>query len=293
MNTSKAITDVGFVGLGIMGGSMAGHLLDAGYALHVSNRTRTKAEPLVARGARWHDDAGDVAAESEVVVTMVGYPADVEAIYLGPGGIVERARPGTILVDMTTSSPALAERIAGEAQKRGVSALDAPVSGGDVGAREAKLSIMVGGANEAFEAVLPILRRMGTNIVRQGGPGAGQHTKLCNQIVIASTMLGVCEGLAYAKRAGLDPHTVLKSIGGGAASSFLLNNLGARILNADFAPGFFVEHFVKDMRIAAEEAQRLHADLPGLELAKSLYESLLAEGHGRDGTQALFKHYDR
>lgn len=293
MNTSKAITDVGFVGLGIMGGSMAGHLLDSGYALHVSNRTRTKAEPLVARGARWHDDAGDVAAESEVVVTMVGYPADVEAIYLGPGGIVERARPGTILVDMTTSSPALAERIAGEAQKRGVSALDAPVSGGDVGAREAKLSIMVGGANEAFEAVLPILRRMGTNIVRQGGPGAGQHTKLCNQIVIASTMLGVCEGLAYAKRAGLDPHTVLKSIGGGAASSFLLNNLGARILNADFAPGFFVEHFVKDMRIAAEEAQRLHADLPGLELAKSLYESLLAEGHGRDGTQAIFKHYDR
>lgn len=293
MNTSKAITDVGFVGLGIMGGSMAGHLLDSGYALHVSNRTRAKAEPLVARGARWHDDAGDVAAESEVVVTMVGYPADVEAIYLGPGGIVERARPGTILVDMTTSSPALAERIAGEAQKRGVSALDAPVSGGDVGAREAKLSIMVGGANEAFEAVLPILRRMGTNIVRQGGPGAGQHTKLCNQIVIASTMLGVCEGLAYAKRAGLDPHTVLKSIGGGAASSFLLNNLGARILNADFAPGFFVEHFVKDMRIAAEEAQRLHADLPGLELAKSLYESLLAEGHGRDGTQALFKHYDR
>jgi 3-hydroxyisobutyrate dehydrogenase len=293
MSASKAITDVGFVGLGIMGRSMAAHLLDAGYALHVFNRTRGRADPLVARGARWHDSVGDVAAASDVVVTMVGYPRDVEAIYLEPGGIVERARPGAIVVDMTTSSPALAERIAREAQTRSVSALDAPVSGGDVGAREAKLSIMVGGAEEAFEAVLPILQRMGTNVVRQGGPGAGQHTKLCNQIVIASTMLGVCEGLAYAKRAGLDPHTVLKSIGGGAASSFLLNNLGARILKGDFAPGFFVEHFVKDMRIAAEEAQRLHADLPGLELAKNLYESLLAEGHGRDGTQALFKHYDR
>ncbi len=292
MSASKGITDVGFVGLGIMGRSMAGHVLDGGYALHIFNRTREKAEPLVARGARWHDSAGDVAAASDVIVTMVGYPADVEAIYLGPGAIVERARPGTILVDMTTSSPALAERIADEAEKRGVSALDAPVSGGDVGAREAKLSIMVGGGEDAFEAVLPILKRMGTNVVRQGGPGAGQHTKLCNQIVIASTMLGVCEGLAYAKRAGLDPHTVLASIGGGAASSFLLNNLGARILKNDFAPGFFVEHFVKDLRIAAEEAQRLHADLPGLDLAKTIYEALLANGHGREGTQALFKHYD-
>lgn len=293
MNVSKPITDVGFVGLGIMGRSMAGHLLDAGYALHVFNRSRDKAEALVARGARWHDGAGDVAAASDVVVTMVGTPADVETIYLGPDGIVERARRGAILVDMTTSSPALAERIAREAQKRNLSALDAPVSGGDVGAREAKLSIMVGGPEDAFEQTLPILKRMGTNVVRQGGTGAGQHTKLCNQIVIASTMLGVCEGLAYAKRAGLDPHTVLKSIGGGAASSFLLNNLGARILKGDFAPGFFIEHFVKDLRIAAEEGRRLSSDLPGLELAKSLYEALLAEGHGREGTQALFKHYDR
>jgi 3-hydroxyisobutyrate dehydrogenase len=293
MSASKAITDVGFVGLGIMGRSMAGHLLDAGYALHVFNRTRERAEPLVAHGARWHDSPGDVAAASDVVVTMVGYPRDVEAIYLGPGGIVERARPGAILVDMTTSSPALAERIAREAQTRSVSALDAPVSGGDVGAHEAKLSIMVGGTEEAFDAVLPILQRMGANVVRQGGPGAGQHTKLCNQIVIASTMLGACEGLAYAKRAGLDPHTVLKSIGGGAASSFLLNHLGPRMLKGDFAAAFFVEHFVKDLQIATEEAQRLHADLPGLDLAKTLYESLLAEGGGREGTQALFKRYDR
>jgi 3-hydroxyisobutyrate dehydrogenase len=292
MTTSNAIADVGFVGLGIMGRSMAGHVLDAGYTLHVFNRSRDKAAPLVARGARWHDDAGAVAAASDLVITMVGLPSDVEAIYLGKGAIVERARPGAVVIDMTTSSPALAERIAREAQKRGLSALDAPVSGGEIGARDAKLSIMVGGADGAFEKALPILKLMGTNVVRQGGPGAGQHTKLCNQIVVASTMLGVCEGLAYAKRAGLDPHTVLSSIGGGAASSFLLNNLGARMLKRDFAPGFFVEHFVKDLRIAAEEASRLHSDLPGLRLAKRLYEKLLAEGHGRDGTQVLFSRYD-
>ena len=293
MSMSKATTGVGFVGIGIMGHSMAGHVLDAGYPLHVFNRSRAKAGALVSKGARWHDSAGDVAAASDVVITMVGYPSDVEAVYLGAGGIVERARPGAILVDMTTSSPELAKRIAHEAHKRGLSALDAPVSGGDIGAREARLSIMVGGAQDAFDAVLPILKLMGATVVRQGGPGAGQHTKLCNQIVIASTMLGVCEGLAYAKRSGLDPETVLKSIGGGAASSFLLNNIGGRILKGDFAPGFFIEHFVKDMRIAAEEAERLHADLPGLRLAKGLYEELVALGHGRDGTQALFRHYDR
>jgi 3-hydroxyisobutyrate dehydrogenase len=293
MNVSKATTQVGFVGLGIMGGSMAGHVLDAGYALRVFNRSRGRADQLVAKGARWHDSAGEVAVASDVVITMVGYPRDVEAIYLGSGGIVERARPGTILVDMTTSSPELAKRIAQEAHQKGLSALDAPVSGGDVGAREARLSIMVGGEEKAFEAVLPILKLMGANVVRQGGPGAGQHTKLCNQIVVASTMLGVCEGLIYAKRSGLDPETVLKSIGGGAASSFLLNNMGGRILKGDFAPGFFIEHFIKDMNIAAAEAEALHVDLPSLRLAKGMYEELAAQGHGRDGTQALFKHYDR
>jgi 3-hydroxyisobutyrate dehydrogenase len=293
MIVSNATTRIGFIGLGIMGHSMAGHLLAAGYSLHVFSRSRGKADALVARGARWHDSVGDVAAASDVVITMVGYPSDVEAIYLGPAGIVERARPGAILVDMTTSSPDLARRIARAARGRGASALDAPVSGGDVGAREARLSIMVGGAEDAFEAVLPILKLMGANVVLQGGPGAGQHTKLCNQIVIASTMLGVCEGLAYAKRSGLDPETVLKSIGGGAASSFLLNHMGGRILKGDFAPGFFVEHFVKDMRIAADEAERLHADLPGLRLAKGLYEELAAQGHGREGTQALFRRYDK
>jgi 3-hydroxyisobutyrate dehydrogenase len=294
MSVSKERTKVGFVGLGIMGHSMAGHVLDAGYALHVFNRSRGKADDLVAKGAHWHDSAGEVAAAAaDVVITMVGYPRDVEAIYLASGGIVERARPGTILIDMTTSSPELARRVAQAAARKGLSALDAPVSGGDIGAREARLSIMVGGEPSAFEAALPILKLMGNNVVRQGSPGAGQHTKLCNQIVVASTMLGVCEGLAYARRSGLDPETVLKSIGGGAASSFLLNNMGARILKGDFAPGFFIEHFIKDMNIAAAEAERLRVDLPALRLAKSLYEELAAEGHGRDGTQALFKHYDR
>ncbi|HEX8012801.1 MAG TPA: NAD(P)-dependent oxidoreductase [Casimicrobiaceae bacterium] len=293
MGISTEKTKVGFVGLGIMGHSMAGHVLDAGFAMHVFNRSRGKADALVAKGARWHDSAGDVAAAADVVITMVGYPRDVEAIYLGAEGIAARARPGAILIDMTTSSPELAERIARAAAGRGLSALDAPVSGGDIGAREARLSIMVGGEPSAFEEALPILKLMGNNVVRQGGPGAGQHTKLCNQIVVASNMLGVCEGLAYARRSGLDPETVLKSIGGGAASSFLLNNMGARILKGDFAPGFFIEHFIKDMNIAAAEAERLGADLPALRLAKGMYEELAAQGHGRDGTQALFKRYER
>jgi 3-hydroxyisobutyrate dehydrogenase len=283
--------DVGFVGLGIMGRSMAGHLQGAGYRLHVHNRSRPGAEALLAAGARWHDSPGDLAAASDVVVTIVGMPSDVESIYLGPGGIVERARPGALLVDMTTSSPALAVRIAEAAAARGVQALDAPVSGGDVGAREARLSIMAGGDAAAFERALPLLRTMGSNVVRQGGPGAGQHAKMCNQIVIASTMLGVCEGLAYARRSGLDPRTVLDSIRGGAAGSFLLEYMGPRMLDGDYAPGFFTEHFVKDMGIALHEAGRMGLDLPGLALAKRLYDGLVARGRGRDGTQVLFEHY--
>jgi 3-hydroxyisobutyrate dehydrogenase len=291
-NASTKIA-VGFVGLGIMGRSMAAHLQAAGHSLNVFNRTRERAAPLVAAGAVWHDTPGAVAAASDVVITMVGYPHDVEAIYLESGGIVDQARRGAVLVDMTTSSPELAQRIAAAAAAKGVAALDAPVSGGEIGARDARLSIMVGGDAAAFDRVLPLLRLMGGNVVHQGGPGAGQHTKMCNQIVIASTMLGVCEGLAYARRSGLDPETVLQSIGGGAASSFLLNNLGPRILKGDFAPGFFVEHFVKDMGIAAVEAARMGVDLPGLRLAKGLYEALAARGHQRDGTQVLFKHYER
>lgn len=282
---------IGFIGLGIMGRSMAGHLQRAGHQLHLYNRSRGGAEALLTAGAVWHDTPGDVAASSDIVITMVGYPADVEAVYLGEGGIVERARKGALLIDMTTSSPELAERIAAAAAANGALALDAPVSGGDVGARNAKLSIMVGGVPAAFDQALPVLQLMGASVVLQGGPGSGQHTKMCNQIIIASTMLGVCEGLAYAQRSGLDPQTVLSSISGGAAGSFLLTNMAPRILNGDFAPGFFTEHFIKDMGIALHEAERMQLDLPGLALAKRLYDQLAAQGHGRDGTQVLFKHY--
>lgn len=292
MSESK-IPAVGFIGLGIMGRSMAGHIRRAGHALHVYNRSRGGAEPLIAAGATWHDSPGEVAAHSDIVITIVGYPSDVEAVYLGPGGLVERARPGTVLVDMTTSSPELAQRIAAAAGTRGVLALDAPVSGGEVGARDAKLSIMVGGSPEAFERALPVLRLMGPSVVLQGGPGSGQHTKLCNQIVIASTMLGVAEGLAYAQRSGLDPEKVLSSITGGAAGSFLLANMGPRMIKGDFAAGFFTEHFIKDMGIALAEAQRMKLDLPGLATAKRLYDVLAASGHARDGTQVLFRHYMR
>ncbi|MBI5923541.1 MAG: NAD(P)-dependent oxidoreductase [Betaproteobacteria bacterium] len=292
MMTDTKNVQVGFVGLGIMGQSMAGHLLKAGHPLHLFNRTRSSAEALVARGAVWHETVGAMAAASDFVISMVGYPADVEAIYLGAGGIIGSARGGTVLIDMTTSSPDLAKKIAAAAQQRGLLALDAPVSGGDIGAREARLSIMVGGDQLAFEKALPLLQLMGGNVVLQGGPGAGQHTKMCNQIVIASTMLGVCEGLAYAQRSGLDPQTVLQSIGSGAASSFALNNLGLRILKNDFAPGFFIEHFVKDMGIALSEARRMNLDLPGLTLASQLYQQLVTLGYARNGTQALFKHYE-
>ncbi|MBE0546511.1 MAG: NAD(P)-dependent oxidoreductase [Rubrivivax sp.] len=290
MSDEKTL-QVGFIGLGIMGHSMAAHIQRAGHRLHVYNRSHGGAEPLLAAGATWHDSPGALATCCEVVITIVGYPADVEALYLGPGGLVERARPGTLLIDMTTSSPDLARHIATAAAAKGVQALDAPVSGGEVGARDAKLSIMVGGTPAAFERARAVLQLMGASVVLQGGPGSGQHTKMCNQIVIASTMLGVCEGLAYAQRAGLDPHTVLASISGGAAGSFLLTQMGPRVLKGDFAPGFFTEHFIKDMGIALAEAQRMKLDLPGLALAKRLYDGLAAKGHGRDGTQVLFKHY--
>jgi 3-hydroxyisobutyrate dehydrogenase len=283
---------VGVIGLGIMGGAMAARLAAAGYPLHVYNRTRAKAEPLLAGGAQWQPTPAALAAASDIVVTIVGAPADVRALYLGDDGLIAHARRDAVLIDMTTSSPQLARELAEHAAARGVHMLDAPVSGGDVGAREGLLSIMVGGASAALERVQPLLRCLGSNIVLQGGPGAGQHAKLCNQIVIASTMLGVCEGLAYASSAGLDARTVLDAIGGGAAGGFLLNKLGPRIANGDFAPGFFVEHFIKDMGIAREEAERMGRDLPGLELVKRLYQQLAERGHARAGTQALFKLYD-
>ncbi len=293
MNPPESKPAVGFIGLGIMGASMAARLVAAGYPLHVYNRTRAKAEPLIAAGAIWHATPKALAEASAVIISIVGMPDDVRALYLGDDGLIANARRDAVLIDMTTSSPQLAEELAAHAAPRGVQMLDAPVSGGDIGAREGRLSIMVGGSADVLARVEPILRCLGTNIVLQGGPGAGQHTKLCNQIVIASTMLGVCEGLAYAHSAGLDPQTVLSAIGGGAAGGFQLNNLGPRIAKGDFAPGFFIEHFIKDMRIAHEEAAHMGRELPGLELVRGLYQKLAEQGFTRNGTQALFKLYER
>jgi 3-hydroxyisobutyrate dehydrogenase len=292
MTQSSTKPAIGFIGLGIMGGSMASRLASAGYPLHVYNRTRAKAEPLIEAGAHWHATPQALAAVSDVIFTIVGTPDDVRALYLGDDGLINHARSDAVLVDMTTSSPQLAEELAAHAKARGVHMLDAPVSGGDIGAREGRLSIMVGGSSEALARVEPMLRCLGTTIALQGGPGAGQHAKLCNQIVIASTMMGVCEGLAYAQSAGLDAHTVLSTIGGGAAGGFQLNNLGPRIANGDFAPGFFIEHFIKDMRIAYEEAGHMGRELPGLELVRGLYQKLSEQGYARNGTQALFKLYE-
>jgi len=282
---------IGFIGLGVMGKSMAGHLLDAGHTLHVYTRTREKAADLLARGAVWADSPAAIAQACDIVFTIVGFPQDVEAVYLGDNGLVANAKPGAILVDMTTSKPDLAVRIAEALAARGGRALDAPVSGGDKGAREGTLSIMVGGDRAAFDAVLPLFEIMGKNIVYQGPAGSGQHCKLCNQIAIASNMLGVCEAIAYARQAGLDPETVLKSISAGAAGSWSLSNLAPRMLAGNFDPGFYVKHFIKDMAIAAESADGLRLDTPGLDLALALYRTLAAAGCEDDGTQALYKLY--
>jgi 3-hydroxyisobutyrate dehydrogenase len=282
---------VGFIGTGVMGASMAGHLLDAGYSLRVHNRTRAKAEGLLERGAVWCDTPGDTVEGAEAVITIVGYPADVEAVYLSPGGLVERADPSTVLVDMTTSTPSLAGRIAVAASARGVVALDAPVSGGDVGAREARLTIMVGGDPEGFARVEALLGVMGPNVILQGGPGAGQHTKMANQIAIADTIVGVCEGLAYAEAAELDPARVLDSIGAGSAGSWQLANYAPRMLAGDFAPGFYVKHFIKDMRIARDEGVALGVELPGLLLALDLFERLARSGREDSGIHALYLLY--
>ena len=270
-----------------MGASMCGRLLDAGYALTVSSRTRAKAEPLLERGAAWASTPAEVAAASDVVATMVGYPADVREVVLGADGAMDSMGEGTVLVDFTTSEPSLAVEIAALASERGVAALDAPVSGGDVGARTGALSIMVGGDAEALEAVRPLLEVLGRTIVRQGGPGAGQHTKLVNQTLIAGTLVGVCEALVYARSAGLDPTTVLESVSSGAAGSWTLSNLAPRALAGDFAPGFFVDHFVKDLGIALAEARAMQVAVPAVALVEQLCVALQAAGHGRDGTQSL------
>ncbi|MDP2234006.1 MAG: NAD(P)-dependent oxidoreductase [Actinomycetota bacterium] len=284
---------IGFVGTGVMGASMAGHLMRAGYALRVHNRTPERAAALVDAGAVWCDTPGEVADGADAVITIVGYPADVEQVYLAADGLVAAASPGTVLVDMTTSSPILAARIAQEASTRGLKALDAPVSGGDIGAREARLTIMVGGDAEVFASAKSMLLTMGPNVVLQGGPGAGQHTKMCNQIAIAGAMLGAVESLAYARAAGLDPSRVLESITAGSAASWSLANLVPRMIAGDMAPGFYVRHFIKDMGIALDSAKQMELDLPGLSLAMSLYERLAEEGGADLGTQALIELYSQ
>lgn len=280
---------IGFIGIGVMGKSMARNLMKAGYKVNVYNRTKEKTTELLTEGATWQNSPKEIAESSNVIITMLGYPKDVEEIYFGNQGLIENSKLGTYLIDMTTSSPLLAKQIAQVAQSNGLYTLDAPVSGGDIGAREAKLSIMVGGDEKAYNAIKPIFEVLGTNIQHLGLAGAGQDTKMCNQIAIASNMMGVCEAMVYAKKVGLDPTKVLGSIATGAAGSWSLSNLAPRIIKGDFEPGFYVKHFIKDMGIAIESAKEAHLELPGLTLAKKLYEELSASGGDHYGTQALIK----
>ncbi len=287
MNVSPSNTRIGWIGTGVMGHSMCGHLIDAGYKATVFTRTKSKAGDLLNRGAVWANSPREVAGASDVVCSIVGFPDDVREVLLGESGALAGCNEGNVIVDFTTSRPSLAEEIATAAAERGVQSVDAPVSGGDIGAREAKLSIMIGGDADTVTALEPIFKTLGQKYVRQGPPGAGQHTKMVNQTLIASGMIAVCEGLLYAYKAGLDLETVLESVGSAAAGSWSLSNLGTRMMAGNFDPGFFVEHFIKDMGIALEEARRMELALPGLALAHQLYVALAARGHAKSGTQAL------
>ncbi|GJJ25518.1 NAD(P)-dependent oxidoreductase [Bacillus velezensis] len=280
---------VGFIGLGVMGNSMASHILEAGYPVLVYTRTKHKAEEVLNKGAVWQETVKDLSEKADIIITMVGYPSDVEEIYLGENGILRQAKEGAFVIDMTTSKPSLAKKIAEKAKEKSIHALDAPVSGGDIGARNGTLAIMAGGEKEAFEACLPLFSVMGENIQYQGPAGSGQHTKMCNQIAIAAGMVGVAEAMAYAEKSGLNPEQVLKSITTGAAGSWSLSNLAPRMLKGDFAPGFYVKHFIKDMGIALEEAELMGEEMPGLALAKSLYDKLSAQGEENSGTQSIYK----
>jgi 3-hydroxyisobutyrate dehydrogenase len=286
-------TRLGWIGLGVMGAPMCGHLLRAGFELTVHTRTAARAADLLARGARWASSPLELAKASDVVFSMVGFPHEVRDVWLGPAGALAAIRPGGALVDMSTSAPALAVEIAAAAAGRGVHAIDAPVSGGDVGARNAALVIMAGGDAGVIEALEPAWQALGRSCLRQGGPGAGQHTKLVNQTLIAGALIGVCEALLYARRAGLDPERVLESVSSGAAASWQLANLAPRVLRGDFAPGFFVEHFVKDMGLVLAESERMGLALPGLALVRQLFVALQGQGHARSGTQALILALER
>ncbi|MBT3569541.1 MAG: NAD(P)-dependent oxidoreductase [Opitutae bacterium] len=280
---------IGWIGTGVMGYPMAGHLLSAGYDVRIYNRTKDKAIPLIQQGARWCESAGDASEGADFVFSIVGFPQDVEEIFFGERGILSTAKNGSVVVDMTTSEPSLAERIYETAKEKEVSSLDAPVSGGDLGARNATLSMMVGGDEESFRQTKPLLEVMGENISWFGPAGSGQRVKMSNQILIATTMIGTVESLLYAVRSGLKPNAVIDLIGSGAAGCWSINNLGRRIVKGDYAPGFFIKHFVKDMSIALQDAERLGLKLPGLSLAKEFYDQAVEAGQGNEGTQALYK----
>lgn len=282
---------IGFVGTGVMGSSMAGHLLEAGYEVLVYTRTKTKAEDLLDKGALWVETPGELANKVDILISMVGYPKDVEELYLGENGFLENLAVGTVAIDMTTSSPALAKKMAEFGREKGIGVLDAPVSGGDIGAKNGTLSIMVGGSKDVFLKVKPIFDILGSSVILQGDAGAGQHTKMVNQIAIASNMIGVTEAIIYAEAAGLNPSRVLDSISGGAAGSWSLANLIPRVLKDDFSPGFFIKHFIKDMGIAISEAKQMGLELPGLTLAEKMYQTLAEQGLSEEGTQALIKYY--
>lgn len=284
---------IGFIGTGVMGKSMARNLQNAGYQVNVYTRTKAKAQELLDHGAEWFETVADLAQKTDIIITMVGYPTDVEEVYFGKDGILENAREGTYVIDMTTSKPALAVQIYEQAAQKNIIALDAPVSGGDVGAKNGTLAIMIGGDQQAFDELSPVFQHLGENIILQGPAGAGQHTKLANQITIASNMIGVCEAIVYAKKSGLDPVRVLDSITTGAAGSWSLSNLGPRMIKGDFAPGFYVKHLIKDMTIALESAKEMGMKTPGLSLSLELYKELAEKGENDSGTQALIKYFEQ
>ncbi len=280
---------IGFIGIGVMGKSMAAHLMDAYGPILIYSRTKSKAEDLISRGAIWKDSVKEIAQEADLIFTIVGYPSDVESVYLSEDGLVKNAKEGTFFCDMTTTTPSLEMKIAEQADKRGCKFFDAPVSGGDVGARNATLTIMLGGDKDSLKDILPYLEKMGKSINYMGKAGMGQHTKMCNQIVISGTMIGVSEALVYGKKAGLDVPAMIDAIRPGAAGCWTLDNLAPRVVKNDFAPGFMIDHFIKDMKIALEESKAMNLDLKGLALVEKLYEKLQEEGYGKDGTQALVK----
>lgn len=280
---------IGFIGTGVMGTSIVKHLLKAGYEVQIYNRTKSKASELMELGAEWQNTPAEVTKNAEVIFTIVGYPSDVEEVYYGENGIFQAASNQNILIDMTTSTPTLANKIYQTGKEKGIAVLDAPVSGGDLGAQKGTLTVMVGGDQATFDKVKPIFEIFSSKLNLQGPAGSGQHTKMANQIMIAGTMTGMTELLVYAKAAGLDVEKVLDTVGEGSAQNWSLSNYGPRILKEDYSAGFFIKHFVKDLKIALDEAKRMNLSLPATALAEKLYEELEGKGNGNDGTQALIK----